>query len=519
MEGRFGILAGAHHLRDIPGGWFPSQRLTNSGFFFLLRVVPVFPSFSYGFWYDSSRITYLFQGKSCFVVRLPASCLLSVGTFTNAIHVALFQFCPQAVTDIIRMLFDIPSLAMQSIKTVIVGDNGVGKTALLISFTTGNFPARPNIRVVILDSYAVTFMLNEDPYTHAVYDTLVGTAEYDRLRPLSYPQTDVFLTPRILVALKTDLRENAETVERLARQHKRPISTEQGLRLSQGLGATDYAECSGPTREGVEEVFDKVCVFFLAVEVDRMLGQVVVAAIAWRASKLPIPWPGSRRRCIIFTNLIQATLQSDRNAHFFLDREVPSGVLPFSQLVFDSYAVTVLFGPKRDPYTHAIFDTLGKPEYDRLRPLMYPQTDVFLVCFSVDSETSFQHCRERWFPELEHHNPGIPRVLVALKTDLRDDTDTIEHLARQHKRPISTEQGLRLAQELEAADYAECSGLTREGLDKLMEKVIVVCLTTKLGKLCRFSRQQSRAFKLGRLITHRDPLSAADYDIVSSYNP
>ena len=34
-----------------------------------------------------------------------------------------------------------------------------------------------------------------------------------------------------------------------------------------------------------------------------------------------------------------------------------------------------------EPYTLGLFDTAGQEDYDRLRPLSYPQTDVFLVCF------------------------------------------------------------------------------------------------------------------------------------------
>jgi cell division control protein 42 len=53
-----------------------------------------------------------------------------------------------------------------------------------------------------------------------------------------------------------------------------------------------------------------------------------------------------------------------------------------------------------DPYTLGLFDTAGQEDYDRLRPLSYPQTDVFLVCFSVTSPASFENVREKWFPEV-----------------------------------------------------------------------------------------------------------------------
>ena len=38
---------------------------------------------------------------------------------------------------------------------------------------------------------------------------------------------------------------------------------------------------------------------------------------------------------------------------------------------------------------------VGQEDYDRLRPLSYPQTDVFLVCFSVVSPASFENVKEK----------------------------------------------------------------------------------------------------------------------------
>ena len=57
----------------------------------------------------------------------------------------------------------------------------------------------------------------------------------------------------------------------------------------------------------------------------------------------------------------------------------------------------------------------------RLRPLSYPQTDVFLICFSLVSPASFENVRAKWFPEVSHHCPNTPVILVGTKLDLRDD--------------------------------------------------------------------------------------------------
>lgn len=115
--------------------------------------------------------------------------------------------------------------------------------------------------------------------------------------------------------------------------------------------------------------------------------------------------------------------------------------------------------------------TPGQEDYDRLRPLSYPQTDVFLVCFSVTSPASFENVKEKWFPEVHHHCPGVPCLIVGTQVDLRDDPAVTDKLARQKQRPVSFDAGERLARELGAVKYVECSALTQRGLKNVFDEV------------------------------------------------
>src|SRR6201996_2649245 len=126
-----------------------------------------------------------------------------------------------------------------------------------------------------------------------------------------------------------------------------------------------------------------------------------------------------------------------------------------------------------EPYTLGLFDTAGQEDYDRLRPLSYPQTDVFLVCFSVTSPASFENVREKWFPEVHHHCPGVPCLIVGTQVDLRDDPAVREKLAKQKMSPVSREAGERMARELGAVKYVECSALTQYKLKDVFDEVCV----------------------------------------------
>ncbi|XP_024297444.1 cell division control protein 42 homolog isoform X2 [Oncorhynchus tshawytscha] len=158
----------------------------------------------------------------------------------------------------------------------------------------------------------------------------------------------------------------------------------------------------------------------------------------------------------------------------YTTNKFPSEYVP---TVFDNYAVTVMIGG--EPYTLGLFDTAGQEDYDRLRPLSYPQTDVFLVCFSVVSPSSFENVREKWVPEISHHCPRTPFLLVGTQMDLRDDSNTVEKLAKNKQRPLAPESGDKLCRDLRAVKY--------RGLKNVFDEAILAALEppeTKPKKRC-----------------------------------
>lgn len=96
---------------------------------------------------------------------------------------------------------------------------------------------------------------------------------------------------------------------------------------------------------------------------------------------------------------------------------------------------------------------------------------MFLVCFSVTSPASFENVREKWFPEVHHHCPGVPCLIVGTQVDLRDDPSVREKLAKQKMSPVRKEDGERMAKDLGAVKYVECSALTQFKLKDVFDEV------------------------------------------------
>jgi len=170
----------------------------------------------------------------------------------------------------------------ETIKLVVIGDGAVGKTCLLISYANNRFPE--DYIPTVFDNYVVNLTAGDKNIELGLWDT-AGQEEYDRLRPLSYANANVFLicfslvnpvsfenvsakwypevmhfcpeVPQILVGTKLDARSDTGLLDKLKAQGQKPVTTEQGQDLAKKVKAVKYMECSAKTSEGLKAVFDE----------------------------------------------------------------------------------------------------------------------------------------------------------------------------------------------------------------------------------------------------------------------
>ncbi|KAF1743227.1 hypothetical protein MXB_1115 [Myxobolus squamalis] len=137
----------------------------------------------------------------------------------------------------------------------------------------------------------------------------------------------------------------------------------------------------------------------------------------------------------------------------------PQCISTFVDCSFDNYSANIMLDGK--PINLGLWDTAGcnasQEDYDRLRPLSYPQT---------------------WYPEVKHHCPTAPTILVGNKFDLRPEK--IEPKGGSSKSEyVSYDAGVALAKKLNCVEYIECSALTQKNLKDLFDTATRAVISPK----------------------------------------
>ena len=136
--------------------------------------------------------------------------------------------------------------------------------------------------------------------------------------------------------------------------------------------------------------------------------------------------------------------------------------------VFDNYSANLVVNSKI--VNLGLWDTAGQEDYDRLRPLAYPGTDVFIVCYSLADETSWSNVQNKWLPEIKYHCPYVPVLLVGTKMD--------KEIKIQNK---STSKSINelIGGITDNVKQVKCSALTRENVDDTFKLAVEMAFSQR----------------------------------------
>lgn len=132
-------------------------------------------------------------------------------------------------------------------------------------------------------------------------------------------------------------------------------------------------------------------------------------------------------------------------------------------------------------------------DFDGLRPLCYPDTDVFLICFSVANPTSFHNVQDKWLPEVRLHKPEVPVILIGTQCDLKHDVKVLIDLAQFKEQPVSVDEAKKYADKICAVKYIECSSLTQKNLKDVFDSAIVAGMGMRGNSNSQLANQSKSA--------------------------
>ena len=168
---------------------------------------------------------------------------------------------------------------------------------------------------------------------------------------------------------------------------------------------------------------------------------------------------------------------------FLLSYTAKSFLTEYTPTIFDNFCQIEHVG--NDIFNVSLWDTAGQDEYSAYRAGCYNNCnfDVFLLCFSVTQRSSFRNIKNKWIVELKKHSPNVPVIVVGTQTDLRDDND---------KEHISKKEGERMAKELKAKRYCECTSKDYETTHNVVLEAIEDFLEREREMIAKVKKQYKK---------------------------
>ncbi|EAX92716.1 RAS-related protein racG, putative [Trichomonas vaginalis G3] len=156
----------------------------------------------------------------------------------------------------------------------------------------------------------------------------------------------------------------------------------------------------------------------------------------------------------------------------YTQNKFPDGYVP---TVFDNYNTKLEVD--KTVIDLNLWDVSGQEDYERIRPVAYPNANAFMMCFSLVNPTNLENIENKWMSEIRNFCPEAPFVLIGTKSDLRDDWENI--LTEQkdpNGRPITWAEGDAFAKKIGAAKYIECSAKMAKNIQEVFEETVRIAL-------------------------------------------
>ena len=112
-------------------------------------------------------------------------------------------------------------------------------------------------------------------------------------------------------------------------------------------------------------------------------------------------------------------------------------------------------------------------------PKFYTRCEVCLMCFSLVDPRTYKNILKEYYAHFTTWRFDFPILVVGMKCDLVDDVDTLSRLRGEGEAPLRREDGVRLAETINAVGYVECSSLTGVGVDQVFREACKAGLDMK----------------------------------------
>ncbi|KAK9053950.1 hypothetical protein SSX86_025025 [Deinandra increscens subsp. villosa] len=290
--------------------------------------------------------------------------------------------------------------ASRFIKCVTVGDGAVGKTCLLISYTSNTFPT--DYVPTVFDNFSANVVVNGATVNLGLWDT-AGQEDYNRLRPLSYRGADVFILAFSLISKASYENVSKKWIPELT--HYAPgvpivlVGTKLDLRDDKQFFA-DHPGATPINNAQVKSITNKVM-----PQMARLTAGYMVSMASRRILK---------------------ELKD-------LQRDPPASCSagPVAQDMFHWQATII--GPNDSPYSGGVFQVTihFPPDYPFKPPKVAFRTKVFHPNINNNGNICLDILKDQWSPALT-----ISKVLLSicsLLTDPNPDDPLVPEIAHMYK--------------------------------------------------------------------------------------